>query len=377
MTKIALIGIFSTSLLLYTNYKLSRPHSPNPQNPNKNQKIPLPPKIPKIPKIPLRSKNPKNPLQIKKSKTIPTPFSYKNLFTPSTQTPTIAPMQHTQFPSGLEWLHIEDKTTQICSLCISLQIGSWHELTTPSYPPGTAHLLEHSVFLLETEKFKQKILYSNAFTDDLYTVYMDSTAVDNFFDVFKEKLNLVQNLRFFKFGQKSNKSDKEEEGKPSAFDEVSAVESEFKIAIENIFWKNEFILARISPSNNAVSKVINGNERSLKFENIGEKVFEFYKAFYSLEKMKVISYCDSGKLAEVAGVPPEEVGKRLEGMLEQPAFEPVEEHKGKMLYSKISVKGKNFQREDFEKFEMPVFDQVLPIFVENGRCQKSPYKKFP
>jgi tRNA U34 5-carboxymethylaminomethyl modifying enzyme MnmG/GidA len=53
---------------------------------------------------------------------------------------------------------------------------------------GTAHLLEHSVFLTETPEEKSQIIMFNAFTAALKTNYMVTVSPENIFNALVFKL---------------------------------------------------------------------------------------------------------------------------------------------------------------------------------------------
>ena len=122
-------------------------------------------------------------------------------------------IRETLFESGLKWLHIgeENLPTAICS--IQVRAGSFDESRPgKQFYVGTAHLLEHSVFLKQTQKDKEKYTFWNAFTDNQQTQYILAATYENF----PLALQLTSN-ELFNFQEN-----------PNTLKEVTAVNSEYR-----------------------------------------------------------------------------------------------------------------------------------------------------
>lgn len=116
------------------------------------------------------------------------------------------------FDSGLRWVHIDRKDASSVQFTVSVGAGSFNEMTDSErrFPEGTAHLLEHSIFLNMTAEEKMKFNYWNAYTDKSETVYTLACSSDNI----KICTELVAR-ELFNFKQN-----------PKSKEEVSAVDSE-------------------------------------------------------------------------------------------------------------------------------------------------------
>ena len=88
-------------------------------------------------------------------------------------------------------------------------VGSQEE-SEGGYPDGTAHLLEHSIFLGETDE--TRALYSswNGFTSLQETAYQSSSSTEKFVEGVEAKIDMIYN--FTKY--------------PNIKDEVNAVDNE-------------------------------------------------------------------------------------------------------------------------------------------------------
>lgn len=88
------------------------------------------------------------------------------------------------YPTGMRWVHINDEGLDVVESAIAVQAGSFDE-TRGKFPEGTAHLLEHSVFL--PRKVSEEPLFSstNAVTDPQLTSYYNQATAANFPKAFR------------------------------------------------------------------------------------------------------------------------------------------------------------------------------------------------
>lgn len=118
----------------------------------------------------------------------------------------------TKYPSGMRWLHVDYPESRSVQWTVSIQAGSYDEVNNPQrkFSEGTAHLLEHSIFLRMTPEDKTLFNYWNAYTSSRNTVYTFETSYENtpktIGIIFENLLNFREN--------------------PASLDEVKAVNSE-------------------------------------------------------------------------------------------------------------------------------------------------------
>jgi predicted Zn-dependent peptidase len=116
----------------------------------------------------------------------------------------------TEFPTGMKWVHLDDEQTSTIDCGIQVQAGSFDETRLANTYDGTAHLLEHSVFLDQTTQDRSLFSYWNAFTDEQQTQYHFSTTPANAENGLKVSFKSLFNF-------KEN---------PKTRDEINAVQSE-------------------------------------------------------------------------------------------------------------------------------------------------------
>ena len=115
-----------------------------------------------------------------------------------------------KFPSGLRWLHIDDKEATSVQWVVSVEAGFFDELVDHEFNEGTAHLLEHSIFLRLTSEQKSMFNFWNAYTSSRATVYQFETS----HEVTQKSISLIaEHLMSYRKN-------------PKSFEEVQAVNSE-------------------------------------------------------------------------------------------------------------------------------------------------------
>ena len=109
-----------------------------------------------------------------------------------------------------------------------------------SFRKGTAHLLEHSVFLTQTPEEKSQVISYNAFTASLKTNYMVSVAPENILSALVFKLKQISNLSYYDAKEDAELLSKEEKKDakvvPTIFNEVTQVDSEYLIGLDKLNW---------------------------------------------------------------------------------------------------------------------------------------------
>lgn len=184
-------------------------------------------------------------------------------------------------PNGMKALTISDPTLDLCSCAVSVKIGSFDD---PAETAGLSHFLEHMLFM-GTEKYPKEDTFfsflsqsngsSNAATAAEVTVYFFDAmpeafkkALDMFVDFFRGPLFL----------------------KDSVDREISAVNSEFINGLNMDTWRTFRMLGLCCKQEEAGSKFVVGNNRSLRKDGIWEEVREFWKKKYSSDIMCVVIY---------------------------------------------------------------------------------------
>jgi insulysin len=183
--------------------------------------------------------------------------------------------------NGLKLLLISDKSTDKsgCSLCVN--IGSFDE---PESVSGLSHFLEHLLFM-GTSKYPDENEYmeylsihngsSNAYTTDDSTVY--------YFDIsnkyFEEGLDRFVNF-FISPLFKSSSVDRE----------ISAVNSEFLCNVSNDTSRRYRLLQICARDHLEESRFTIGNTRSLRIEDIRERVIDLYRRSYISSRMVGVIY---------------------------------------------------------------------------------------
>ena len=85
-----------------------------------------------------------------------------------------------KLPNGLTWIHINDhKLKDTSSGNFRVEVGSYDEIRE-NVENGVAHLLEHSLFLKNTNQEKSLFINWNANTASQATNYLFSTSNKNF-----------------------------------------------------------------------------------------------------------------------------------------------------------------------------------------------------
>lgn len=98
--------------------------------------------------------------------------------------------------SGVKWVHLDDDQTPTIDVGFHMKAGSFDEVRPKlkAYD-GTAHLLEHSVFLDQTTQERQLFSYWNAFTDDQQTQYHFATTPANAVNALKVAFRSLLNFK--------------------------------------------------------------------------------------------------------------------------------------------------------------------------------------
>lgn len=112
-----------------------------------------------------------------KESSIKLPYSFRNLK---------HKIFYQKLINGVEWIHINDPSTETCSAGIGISSGSFEE-TVGGFYPGMAHLLEHSFFLVETMADRSLLKAWNAYTASQKTNFMFSCKKDSFLKAFSNK----------------------------------------------------------------------------------------------------------------------------------------------------------------------------------------------
>ena len=145
-----------------------------------------------------------------------------------------------------------------------------------SLPAGIAHFLEHKMFEKKDynifDTFNKLGGNVNAYTNFLSTTYYFN-CVDNFYDNFKELLNLVSNPHFTKENVEKEKG---------------IIEQEIKMYDDDPYWRVFFNLMNLMyDENNPITKDIAGSVEDIKKIN-EDMLYECYNNFYTKDNCIII-----------------------------------------------------------------------------------------
>ena len=101
------------------------------------------------------------------------------------------------FASGMKWLHINDEEASSVTWNMRVGVGSLIESTPErTFPEGTAHLLEHSIFLNLTSDQQMMFTDWNAHTGDEETAFEYEAFRGDFLECFELTANLFFNFDY-------------------------------------------------------------------------------------------------------------------------------------------------------------------------------------
>ena len=195
--------------------------------------------------------------------------------------------RHITLDNKLEVLLVQDPTCQLAQVSLDVNVGSMHE---PDEYNGLAHLLEHTHKLGSSKypvegNFKGFIgMHSgtaNAYTGPENTNFYFTVGQDHI----EEALDRF--AQFFispTFGL-SGKNDEMESG---ILREINAVDSEFRIRIQNEAFRLDRMVSLLCGEKHPYSRFEVGNLETLKRDGIVEAVISFFNKHYSANLMKLV-----------------------------------------------------------------------------------------
>lgn len=245
----------------------------------------------------------------------------------------------------IKYILVQDKEIDNASVVVSVKTGT---LNDPKKYQGLAHFLEHMLFL-GSKKYPQEDYFdktlkehggnSNAFTDDMETVY--------YFSVNNDKLAKMIDIfsRFF-IDPLFNKD--------SVNREINAVDSEHKKNINDNYWNLFHFFGLISKKNSQINRFGTGNLDTLQKKGIRDEMIKFYNDYYvsenicigiispnSLEKNEKLLMKYFGKIKHKKG---------LDTKLEKPYY---------------SLKNKAYHFISKNKSEELIYLWEIPSFIED------------
>lgn len=185
-----------------------------------------------------------------------------------------------RLPNNLEVWIISDPLAEQSAAALSVNIGSWQD---PLEYPGTAHFLEHMLFL-GTKKYPNEDEFmsfvsqgggqSNAYTFTDRTVYAFSICHDKF-------LNAVDRFAQFFIDPLFNPSGLQRE--------IHAINQENDKNLENDLWRGWMVFKETGNPKHPNYLFSTGNKNTLA--NIPRKIVkEWHRQHYSSDKMHVVLY---------------------------------------------------------------------------------------
>lgn len=180
--------------------------------------------------------------------------------------------------NGLEAYIVSDPKIDKASAALTVKTGSWED---PKDYPGTAHFLEHMLFL-GTKKFPNESEYdryiaehgglSNAFTSNDYTSYI--IAVDN--NAFPEALERFSNFFIEPLFNPSGVSR-----------ELQAIDQEYAQNLENDDIREYYVLKELTDPSHPNHAFSMGNSASL--QKVSQDILkDWYKHHYSANRMRLV-----------------------------------------------------------------------------------------
>ena len=173
--------------------------------------------------------------------------------------------------NGIKTVYINDPALNKTIVSVAVSVGS---LANPKDYQGLAHFLEHMLFL-GSKKYPDENLYenavkkyggnSNAYTDQLETVY--------FFSTFNEGLEEVLELFSRFFIDPLFKED-------AVNREINAINSEHQKNINNDRWREYQLIKNLSKKDSAYNTFPTGSNKTLDKKGLRDKMIEFWKKYY-------------------------------------------------------------------------------------------------
>lgn len=197
-------------------------------------------------------------------------------------------------PNGIKVLFIEDQTTLISALSLTVSVGSIHDYNEFN---GIAHFLEHMLFM-GSKSYPDESLFlakvnsyggvSNAFTANTATCYYFQVPVFSFLEIADIFSSFLHEPLF----------------NPSAIErEINAITAEHEKNIINDSWRFLQILKKSVNQDHPFSKFSTGNKESLlshdgKKELLREALIKFFTSYYLPTNMTLLVYTSSIKTIE-------------------------------------------------------------------------------
>jgi len=181
-------------------------------------------------------------------------------------------------PNKLKCISVYSKNINKSYIVACVNIGS---LANKEYYDGIAHLLEHMCFII-SKKYNQKNYiqtkateyggYTNAYTDDLNTVY--------FFEIFTKNLEqMVEIFSDYLFNSELNEA--------YINDEIKNVDSEHRKNINNDHFKLFHLEHLLADKKTNFNGFFTGSIDTLNKKDIKEKLINFYKKYYIPENISI------------------------------------------------------------------------------------------
>jgi insulysin len=188
--------------------------------------------------------------------------------------------KHFKLSNDLEVILINDLDADKAAASLDVNVGSVAELT--NYPAGTAHFLEHMLFM-GSEKFPNETDYKNFITNagGKANAYTSNTDTNYHFDVKSDALEGALDRFSQFFIAPLMKEDAVER-------EMKAVDSEYTMSLQNDMWRNDALFNYLSHPDSNQHRFRCGNIDTLKVDKIVENLKDFHKEFYSANIMKLV-----------------------------------------------------------------------------------------
>jgi insulysin len=187
-------------------------------------------------------------------------------------------MKYFELKNKLRYICVEDKEIDKSYLAVSINVGS---LVNKQYYEGIAHLLEHMCFITSSKyKIKNHLQnkatelggYTNAYTDDINTVY--------YFEIFSKNLDEIVEI----FADYLFNSDIDQQ---FVMDEMKNVDSEHNKNINNDGFRIYNVEHLLTDSSSEYNSFFTGSINTLNKSDIRDKLVDLYKKYYVPENISL------------------------------------------------------------------------------------------
>lgn len=180
-----------------------------------------------------------------------------------------------EFENGIKFAAVIDPNQKESAASFAMgNAGSYHESLLPGISEGTAHALEHSVYLNIDKKTndRQDINQWNAFTQGESTQYSFATLQEVFEDSFKVMFNMIADFKALH----------------TIRDEIKNIDSEYSLRKTTETSQLNAIQIMVNPNTkHPMNAKTSGCTETLDHDGIEDEVTKYYDTFYSTRNLNI------------------------------------------------------------------------------------------